>query len=115
MHYAVTANGIVNELHKLQQGLEACQQLTSSPPGKVISLSWDPKGPRFAVIQGEQGRTDVSFFKIGEKILPIGKTLVNKKCSTIKWSPLGSSYLSLVYTVLTLPLPTTLILSTKTN
>jgi len=56
---------------------------------KVISLSWDPKGPRFAVIQGEQGRTDVSFFKIGEKILPIGKTLVNKKCSTIKWSPLG--------------------------
>jgi len=56
---------------------------------KVISLSWDPKGPRFALIQGEQGRTDVSFFKIGEKILPIGKTLVGKKCNCIKWSPLG--------------------------
>ena len=58
--------------------------------GKVMSLSWDPKGPRFAVIQGEQGRTDVSFFKIGEKILPIGKTLTNKKCNCIKWSPLGN-------------------------
>jgi len=41
------------------------------------------------VIQGEQGRTDVTFYKIGEKILPIGKTLISKKCNTIKWSPLG--------------------------
>jgi len=56
---------------------------------KVLSLSWDPKGPRFALIQGDQGRTDVSFYRIGEKIAQIGKTLVNKKCNTIKWSPLG--------------------------
>jgi len=56
---------------------------------KVMSLYWDPKGPRFAVIQGDMGRTDVSFFKIGEKILPIGKTLANKKCNCIKWSPQG--------------------------
>ena len=64
--------------------------------GKVVALYWDPKGPRFAVIQGEQGRTDVSFFKIGEKILPIGKTLVNKKCNCIKWSPLGLSFFKLI-------------------
>lgn len=56
---------------------------------KVMSMSWDPKGPRFAVLQGEQGRTDITFYKIGEKIVQLGKTLVNKKCNVIKWSPLG--------------------------
>ena len=62
-----------------------------------MSLYWDPKGPRFAVILGELGRTDVSFYKIGEKILPIGKTLTNKKCNSIKWSPQGSQFIELAF------------------
>lgn len=56
---------------------------------KVESLSWDPKGPRFAVIMAENGRTDVAFYKIGEKIVQLGKTLTTKKCNVIRWSPLG--------------------------
>lgn len=60
---------------------------------KVLSFAWEPKGHRFAIVHGDSGRPNVSFYsmkddkgKLGVKHLG---TLTNKAVNGIHWSPNG--------------------------
>ncbi|KAF8067212.1 R1 [Scenedesmus sp. PABB004] len=60
---------------------------------KVLSFAWEPRGHRFALVHGDTGRPNVSFYtmkddkgKLGVKLLG---TLTNKAVNGIHWSPNG--------------------------
>jgi len=57
-------------------------------PDPVLVFQWEPKGTRMAVVHGDSGRYHVSFYLISNKIKEI-KTLAEKMCNRLFWSPKG--------------------------
>eukprot|EP01116_Phalansterium_solitarium_P013601 TRINITY_DN30996_c0_g1_i1.p1 TRINITY_DN30996_c0_g1~~TRINITY_DN30996_c0_g1_i1.p1 ORF type:complete len:681 (-),score=213.67 TRINITY_DN30996_c0_g1_i1:785-2761(-) len=55
----------------------------------ILFFQWEPKGHRFAIIHGESGRVDVSFYTM-EKQLRLLRTLEKKSVNALFWSPQGN-------------------------
>ena len=62
---------------------------------KAHALAWEPNGQRFAILHGEGARLSVSLYamradpRLGTRGAVLLKTLTNKACSTLAWSPAG--------------------------
>ena len=73
-----------------------CPMEVMDPPDKnvrVQDFAWEPKGNRFAIIHGDTGRPDVSFYTMvdgKDHNVKLLKTLKGKSCNRLFWSPQGS-------------------------
>ena len=69
---------------------------------KVLHMSWEPDGDRLAIVSGEPGKANVTFYSMGTVQLPKGSkanpykkelhklfALSEKKCTEVIWSPAG--------------------------
>jgi len=55
----------------------------------IVAFAWEPRGNRFAVIQGEMPRPDVSFYAMEKQVRHL-KTVEKKSANHLFWSPQGS-------------------------
>lgn len=60
---------------------------------RVVAFAWEPKGHRFAVVHGDTGRPNVSFYSMKDAKGKLGAqhvgTLANKSVNGLHWSPAG--------------------------
>lgn len=56
----------------------------------VIAFAWEPNGHRFALIHGNPGNPDVSFYKLKKKSLEKIKTIHGSPANCLFWSPTGN-------------------------
>ncbi|PSC71923.1 Eukaryotic translation initiation factor 3 subunit B [Micractinium conductrix] len=64
---------------------------------KIMALTWEPKGHRFAVLHGEGSRPSVSIYTMkdtkpsaaGARGVTLLHTMTNKQCTSMNWSPSG--------------------------
>jgi len=54
----------------------------------VSSFAWEPKGMRFAILQGEGARPDVALYDMQKTVKHL-KTLEKRPCNSLHWSPQG--------------------------
>mmetsp|Transcript_32658 Transcript_32658/g.59213 ORF Transcript_32658/g.59213 Transcript_32658/m.59213 type:complete len:718 (-) Transcript_32658:176-2329(-) len=68
----------------------------ANPKEPVVSLAWEPKGHRCAIVHGEGSKLNVSLYtmrdeKTGKPILKHITTLANRACNHVFWSPQGKN------------------------
>lgn len=64
-----------------------------SKTDKIVAVSWEPSGSRFAIIHGDGHRPDLTFYTMSNKQGRVGKvgTLKGKSVNALYWSPTGKN------------------------